>query len=58
MEMMLKTISITAAMTAIALAIAMLSISQSHRQCWEGECWNASLNPTPSFCGIISCNEK
>ena len=56
--MMLKTIPIAAVMTAIALAIAMLLIPQSHRQCWEGECWNASLNPTPSFCGIISCNEK
>jgi len=58
MAMILKTASIAAAMVAIAMAIAVLSVPLSPRQCWEGECWNTHLKPTPSFCGITSCKEK
>lgn len=32
--------------------------SHSHKQCWEGECWEVGADgahPKPSFCGITEC---
>lgn len=33
-------------------------VELQRKQCWEGECWNVdTMEPRPSFCGIIGCKQ-